>query len=44
MHTLMDTAVQAAIFWDIIQPWQLIAMIVLVVVIVVLMKIRNKQM
>lgn len=44
MQTLMDNAVQAAIFWDIIQPWQLIAIIVLIVLIIVMMKIRSKQM
>jgi len=33
----------ADVFWDIIRPWQLIAIIVLIVVIIVLMKIRNKQ-
>ena len=43
MQTLMGTAMLADFFWDIIRPWQLIAMIVLIVVIVVLMKIRNKQ-
>ena len=44
MQTLMDTAMMADVFWDIIRPWQLIAIIVLIVVIIVLMKIRNKQM
>ena len=43
MQTLLGTAMMADVFWDIIRPWQLIAIIVLIVVIIVLMKIRNKQ-
>ena len=44
MQNLINSAVLADFFWDIVKPWQLIAVIVLVIVIIILMKIRNKQM
>jgi hypothetical protein len=43
MQTLLDTAVLADVFWDIIKPWQLIAIVVLIVLIIVMVKLKNKQ-